>query len=110
MEQVDWISKYASDVVCVSTAPSAAESSRMLELPGRGYPVAQFDESGAVRQVVLDLFDAAEDLGRTVSGDAIMQWLLGPTTYLSGSRPFDLLISDPERVTWAACSAWGVQW
>lgn len=53
------------------------------------------------------LISLGEEFGRTEAG--LVQWLMGPTTYLGGRRPVDVL-DEPAEVLAAARAAFGVQW
>jgi hypothetical protein len=72
------------------------------------FPGFQFGTDGRPLPVIRVLRDLAEEAQWSQNG--VVQWLCGPTTYLGGQRPVDLLASDPERVVDTARRAWTVQW
>lgn len=70
------------------------------------YPGFQFGPSG-VLSVVADLRRIADQHGWDEI--SLLEWLMGPTGYLDGARPVDML-ADPDRVLDAARAAFGVSW
>lgn len=73
----------------------------------RKYPAYQLGRDGDVLPVVTHLRAVAHEAGWTDKG--LAQWLSGPTTYLDGLRPVDLL-TDPDRVVAVAEQCLNVQW
>lgn len=66
---------------------------------GLGYPTFQFDGSGRPLPAVADVI---AELGDRLDPWALALWFVGNNTYLGGSRPVDVLDSDPGPVRLAA--------
>ncbi|WGX94339.1 hypothetical protein [Nocardioides sp. L-11A] len=92
-------------------AAQARKAGRLLAIK-RGshvlYPGFQFGEDGQPLPVIAALVELARRHERSETG--IVQWLCGPTTYLDGRRPVDLVRSTPDEVLALAERAWGVEW
>lgn len=92
-----------------NAATAARAAGRLLALR-RGnrlvYPGFQFTASG-IRPVIAELRALGAEHGWDEAG--LIEWLMGPTTYLGGKRPADVL-DDPERLVAVAADAFGVSW
>lgn len=92
-----------------NAATAARREGRLLALR-RGkyllYPAFQFDMAG-IRPVVADLRRIGDQHGWDET--SLIEWLMAPTTYLSGRRPVDI-IEDADQLRTLAVEAFGVSW
>ena len=97
-------------VVARRNAATGARSEGRLLALRRGkylmYPGFQFDAAG-IRPVIAEL----RALGGQHGWDeaSLIEWLLGPTTYLAGQRPVDV-IDAPGRLLAVAADVFGISW
>lgn len=92
-----------------NAASTARRDGRLLALTRGQYllfPGFQFDDQG-IRPVIAEYLRVGREFNRSEAG--LIQWLVGPTTYLDGKRPVDIL-DDPQRLLSVARQAFGVQW
>lgn len=102
--------RMGSRAVARRNAATAARSEGRLFALRRGryllYPGFQFDSAG-VRPVIAALLTAAREHGWEEA--SLIEWMVSPTTYLSGRRPVDV-IEDPDRLLGVAEESFGVSW
>lgn len=100
----------SSRAVARRNAASAARGEGRLLALRRGkyllYPAFQFDAAG-VRPVIASLRKIGAEHGWDES--SLIEWLVGPTTYLGGQRPVDV-IDDPDRLLAVAAESFGISW
>lgn len=92
-----------------NAATSAHSDGRLLAIRRGRYllfPGFQFDRNG-IRPVIAEL----KSVARRHDWDdvAVIEWVMAPTTYLSGRRPVDVM-DDPSLLLHTAEAAFGVTW
>jgi hypothetical protein len=70
------------------------------------YPGFQFTSAG-IRPVIADLWAFAREHGWGET--SLLEWMVSPTTYLTGQRPVDI-IDDPDRLLTVAREAFEISW
>lgn len=102
--------RMSSRAVARRNAATAARAEGRLLALRRGkyllYPAFQFDVSG-IRPVIASLREVGDQHGWDET--SLIEWLVGPTTYLGGQRPVDV-IDDPARLLEIAAAAFDVSW
>lgn len=92
-----------------NAATSAHADGRLLAIRRGRYllfPGFQFDRQG-IRPVIAELKSVASQ--HDWDDVAVIEWVLSPTTYLSGRRPVDVL-DDPNLLLRTAEAVFGVTW
>ncbi|MGN5240281.1 MULTISPECIES: hypothetical protein [unclassified Rhodococcus (in: high G+C Gram-positive bacteria)] len=102
--------RMSSRAVARRNAATAARSEGRLLALRRGkyllYPAFQFEATG-IRPVIAALRDIGDQHGWDET--SLIEWMMTPTTYLSGSRPVDI-IDDAEQILTVAAESFGVSW